>query len=451
MTPSLRHIQLVLLGVIFIAVAYITVAAASTWLTAGDPTCKGCNVILISIDTLGAGHTSLDNPALDTTPFLKSLVAQGGTVFDNAYSQAPWTLPSHTAMLTGKYPWELNMWIPSDILPKGALTIAEQMQGTGYHTAAISNGAFVRPGWGFDQGFDEFYGSVAEADWKDVPKIFNDAAAWTEKRDPSQPFFLFLHTFEVHDPYGGNTPEAVHVTEIADANLAPGGVTATDTERFVSEYHKEIRKTDAALKDFFDDLRVQGLLKNTIIIITSDHGEEFGEHGTSAFHGVTTYRELLRVPLVVIDPHIRDEQHITNSVELRSIPATILELVGLPKNYTIAPSLAPALSGIDLGDAVVRSATALTRDNLLLNFKNGYGAFKLIPTPRTAPYVGTRTISAMQGRVHAIKNVDGSIELYDMQQDAAEKYNAYDKELIPKATPTVQSVLKVLSEPYDEQ
>jgi arylsulfatase A-like enzyme len=370
-------------------------------------------------------------------------------VFDSAYAQAPWTLPSHTAMLTGKYPWDLNMWVRTDILPKSALTIAEEMQGYGYQTAAFSDGPFVNPAWGFDQGFDEFHGSVQEQDWKDVPKIFNDATTWTQTRTSKQPFFLFVHTFEVHDPYGGDAPGSVHIKDIISANRRADGASSDVTNHFIDEYHKEIRKTDAALKDFFAELTQQGLLKKTIVIITSDHGEEFGEHGTVALHSITVYRELLHVPLIVIHPRIHTEQRIARSVELRSIPATILELTGLQKNYSIAPSLAPALSGIDLGDAVVRAATSQYRTMLLNDLKDGYGAVKALPTPRPGPYTGPKITTALQSRVHAIKQIDGSIELYDMQTDSGEKVNAYDQTLIQNATPTVKNVLRALDEPYD--
>ena len=107
--------------------------------------CKNCNVILISIDTLAASHTSPYDSTLDTMPFLRRLAERQGVVFEHAYSQAPWTLPSHTAMLTGQYPWNLGVWEFLDAVPKHADTLAEKLQRAGYRTALFSNGSFVQP------------------------------------------------------------------------------------------------------------------------------------------------------------------------------------------------------------------------------------------------------------------------------------------------------------------
>lgn len=381
-------------------------------------TCSGCNVILISIDTLGHDHLSLYNDSLDTSPFLESL-AKKSFVFDNAFSQAPWTLPSHVAMLTGAYPWEHNIWIPSDVLSKDAHTIAEQLNESGYQTAAFSNGAFVRPGWALDQGFDEFYGSVQEDSWEDVPEIFDESLAWIGARTADTPYFLLLRPFETHDPYIEND-ESVTVQEIASENLRTDGPRDSEVDRFRNTYQSEIRKTDGALKDFFEKLEDSGKLENTIVIITSDHGEEFNEHGTAGFHAVTLYREVLHVPLIIYTPSERSAR-ITDTVEVRSIPATILELVGLPKNLTIAQSLVSRMEGIFSGDALVLSATALERNTLLNNFANGYGALGLVPTPRDKPFTEQKMLSALRGEWHVIKNRDATVSAFNIRIDKAEQ------------------------------
>ena len=169
----------------------------------GKPLCKKCNVILISIDTLGAKHTSVYNPSLDTTVFLKKIADEQGIVFDHAYSQAPWTLPSHTAMLTGLYPWDAHIYEKNDKLPQSVYTIAEELNDHGYQTAAFSDGAFAQPDWGFNQGFQEFKGSLKEKDWNDLPRMFNDASAWLEKRkDDTKPFFCYSAHLKFTTPTG---------------------------------------------------------------------------------------------------------------------------------------------------------------------------------------------------------------------------------------------------------
>lgn len=412
----MRYLQATFAVIIFIALGYYLYAHMRA--VSAPLVCKGCNVILISIDTLGHDHLSLYDSSLDTSPFLKSL-AKKSFVFENAFSQAPWTLPSHVAMLTGAYPWEHNMWIPSDILSKDAHTLAEQLNEYGYQTAAFSNGVFVRPGWALDQGFDEFFGAVAEDSWEDVPEIFTEAQAWINARTSDKPYFLLVRPFETHDPYIENG-ESVTVQEIASENLRADGPRDHEVERFKNTYRNEIRKTDSALKDFFNELENSGELDNTIVIITSDHGEEFNEHGTAAFHAVTLYREVLHVPLVIYTPSERSAR-IADTVEVRSIPATILELTGLPKNLTIGQSLVSRMEGIFSGDALALSATALERNTLLNNFANGYGALGLVPTPRDSVYRGQKMLSAIRGEWHTIKDMSGTLRTFNLRTDPKEQ------------------------------
>ena len=414
MRVLMQYLRYTLILCICLAGTYVLFELVGSARTPESLHCQGCNVILISIDTLGANHLSLYDPALSTTPFLES-IAKESFVFDNAYSQAPWTLPSHVSMLTGRYPWDLNIWLPSDVVLKDTLTLAEMLKEYGYETAAFSNGAFVRPGWGLDQGFDEFYGSVAEKDWEDVPKIFNESLAWLQKRSDPEPFFLLIRPFETHDPYIENG-ESIEIQEIAGENLRDGGPRASETDRYRELYRAEVTKTDAALKDFFEKLDSEGILDNTIVIITSDHGEEFGEHGTAGFHAVTLYQELLHVPLIIWTPSEKDGR-ILDTVEVRSIPATILDLVKLPANLTIGQSLVSRMEGIFKSDTTSLAATAMERETLLTNFLYGYGKSNLVPTPRTSEYTGRKSRSAIKGADQIIHNADGTQETFGTGAD----------------------------------
>ena len=162
--------------------------------------CPDCNVILISIDTLGAKHLGLYGGIRNTSPFLDTIAAERGIVFENAIAQASWTLPSHTAMLTGQYPADLGMWTPNDALPTEAKTIAEALQENGYQTQAFSNGSFIQPEWGFDQGFDSFSGNLAFKYWNDASQIFDEASEWL-RASQNERFFLFIHSYHAHSPF----------------------------------------------------------------------------------------------------------------------------------------------------------------------------------------------------------------------------------------------------------
>lgn len=379
--------------------------------------CHNCNVILISIDTLGAKHTSLYNPEKTTTPFLQEL-GNKSVVFENAYSQAPWTLPSHTAMLTGRYPWDLGVWQPTDILPPQTHTIAESLQEIGYHTAAFSNGSFVRPERGFNKGFEEFFGSVAFSAWEDIPMLFNDASAWITTYESDQPFFLFLRPFGVHDPYV-TEQGTVDIHNIVEANTKEEyGKTA----EFLSAYEEGVKETDSALRAFFQTLETQGLLDTTIVIITADHGEEFGEHGSIAMHATALYPESIHVPLIVYVPHATPTRF-SETVEIRSIPATIKELLNTPTEPAFqAASLVPIMKGIEKNDRLVLARTALTRTTLLATIEGAYEAFEKDSntTPlllRKTPYNGPFTATALQGNWQLIKTGGDTYEVYDLAHD----------------------------------
>lgn len=393
------------------------------------PPCPGCNVILISLDTLGVKHTTLADPSLDTTPFLARLASERGIVFTNAYSQAPWSLPSHVSMLTGEYPWSYGIWSTLNQLPEESVTIAEVLNEHGYTTAAFSTGWFVAPRWNVTQGFDSFSGVLEEDGWNDIPDIFTDASEWITTQSPDKPFFVLIRPFGIHDPYGDSagSTDAIHIREIAAENMRPDGPSLEVTERFRERYQEDVRATDRALENFFADLEASGLLQHTMIIITSPHGEEFGEHGSVGLHAITTYKEVLQVPLVVIMPRT-EARIVSESVEVRSIPATILDALGYRNSDS--PALAPehSLLATDLYTRVALAGTLFEREQYLPTLTMGYQSLEELeavvpPSERTIVSSELITRSAIQGRWHVIKNRSGEMEVYDMERDPQEQDN----------------------------
>lgn len=411
--------------------------------------CKGCNVILISIDTLGARHTSVNDTTLDTTPKLAARASTSGVVFERAYSQAPWTLASHTAMLTGLYPWDAGVEGPNDALPKRISTIAERFAEEGYRTAAFSTGSFVQPNWQFDQGFSEFHGSLSESTWNDLPSLFEDARAWAASS--SEPFFLFVHSFHVHDPYGNPAEGGIDIHDIVKANRALEGPDERDAARFRDAYRAEVRQADAALGDFLDALETSGLLGRTIVLITSDHGEEFGEHGTAGYHSVAVYDESIHVPLVLFAPHQKPAR-IPYTVEVRSVPATLLESVGIAPTAGIAKSLMPFVRGSEAGDRLALSRTIMQRSALLEKIEQSYDDLALYesgvnrPEERTEPLGAPYASVALLGSRAVMRHGDGSLAAFDLASDPDEKNNLATGETVPDAFVTLLKTLENLGE-----
>jgi len=414
---------IVLGGLVFVVAFFIKPAPLQSFV------CKKCNVILISLDSFGADHSTVYTADLATTPFLESLARDRGIVFDHAYASSPLTLPSEGANLTGSYPWELNMG-EFGVLPSKPTTIAEALRDNGYYTAAFSDGPFIQPTWHFDRGFEEFHGSLLVKDWNDAPQLFDTAASWLATHTASaeeKPFFLFMHAFELHAPFGDlGKPHTVSLEDIVAANTKPGGPTAADAARFEDAYHTELKITDESLRSFFATLDAMHLSENTIVIITSEHGIEFGEHGTAGL-SVALYEESIHVPLIIVLPSATP-QRISPTVETRSIPPTILDLVGVSDPFVFeSKSLVPFLNGLEKANRLVLSRTSVDRDTDLAVIRDAPTGAEKVDVPyepvEAATSTNSYTASAILGPWQILRR-NGNLELYDMNTDPGETTNA---------------------------
>jgi len=372
----------------------------------------------------------------DTAPFLTSLSKERGIVFSEAFTQASWTLPSHASLFTGKNFAHASV---SSVLSDTEYTITEALKDTGYQTHAFSTGPFVQPQWGFGQGFDAFTGTVGTEDtWDDLPELFDTALSWIKSReDTSSPYFLFVHSFHVHDPYKGEG-----ATSIIAANKTMDQEVISALEQ---DYQTEITEFDTAFKHLYESLEKNGTLENTVLIITSDHGEEFGEHGSVGIHGVNTYRETIWVPLIIFLPDGTSYED-TFSVSVSAIPQTIMDILGLGI-FSDVPSLLKKT-----GDRVVISSTSNSKEGILESYAKRDILIKDAAKELTdleyripdipIPTDGTTVESAIVGRWHLIKNPDGSKELFDMQTDSDEQKNVLSE--VPLLAKSEQKKIQTL-------
>ncbi|MEZ5331053.1 MAG: sulfatase [Thermoanaerobaculia bacterium] len=283
----------------------------------------GPNVILISLDTLRADHLGCYGYERPTSPNLDRL-AQGGFRFATAISQAPWTRPSHRAMLRGQYPLSHG----PTVTPQLPLTLWKE----GYRTGAITGGGQISFRFGFHEGFETF----RQTDWV---RTLSDVTEWLDEQ-PERSFFLLLHTFEIHDPYG----HAELAEGLPSGRIKPGfgkstwwkmrDSTITPEERTYIEalYDSGIRFTDDALGRLFEALDDRGILDRSIVVVTSDHGEQFWEHG-SWRHGGNVFEEMIHVPLIVhLPPGLtegRPGRVVRQQVSSIDIVPTVLDLLGM--------------------------------------------------------------------------------------------------------------------------
>jgi arylsulfatase A-like enzyme len=291
------------------------------------------NLILISIDTLRSDRLGSYGYDRDTSPRIDAF-AKNGALFENAVAESSWTLPSHVTMFSGLYPSTHGVIHPAlKPNPQTAL-LAELLRGAGYRTIGLTEGGYVVAQFGFDRGFETF----EDAD-DGLKVILSRALGRIRDLGDGDRYFLFVHTYDVHCPYtpakgfaGKFQSEGAEFIESRGRCGNPdfNGMSLSDGQvRFLSDrYDDSIREADDALGEFFEQLETSGALANTAVVITSDHGEEFQEHGRIG-HEKTLYREALLIPLIIVAPGIAPTR-IAHPTGLVDLAPTVLNLLGIP-------------------------------------------------------------------------------------------------------------------------
>lgn len=295
------------------------------------------NVLLLSIDTLRADHLGCYGYDRPTSPFLDELAGRG-VRFENVVAQSPWTLPSHTSLLTGLLPQRHGVTSGDKRLSQELPTLHGLLSAQGLTTAAIINSRFLGERHGLSLAFDHV--DLLKEKPKAGPAVFDHALSWLDGA-AEQPFFLFLHTYHVHSDY---TPAPSYRDLLVDAYDGDADGSADQLQAFrrgertfdeqdmrhVSQlYDAEIRELDDLLASFFGELQSRGLLDHTLVIVTSDHGEEFLEHG-DVLHGRTMHRESLNIPLLLSGPSIPAGRTVDDLVMLTDVLPTVARAFGQP-------------------------------------------------------------------------------------------------------------------------
>lgn len=346
--------------------AALTLVAASATLACGGPAGGGdWNVLLVSIDTLRPDHLGLYGHPLPTSPHLDAF-AEDAVVFTEAVAHAPSTLPSHASILTSLVPSRHGASFANRRpLATEHRTLAEVLRDRGYRTAAFQGGGQMDEVWDLDQGFDLYHTVPAdrfEATVDEAVAWLDDPAPGREAGEPGRPFFLFLHTYEVHHPYtpsaddlaavgaagyDGWLGDSVEVAELRSINRHQAELGPEDARFIQRAYEAEILSKDRAFGRLLKELRARGLYERTLIVFTSDHEEELGEHGQWGWHAHTLFDELLRVPLVVRLPGDGPRGlRLRRQVRSMDIAPTILDVLTLHAPPTFAGvSLRPLWEG----------------------------------------------------------------------------------------------------------
>jgi arylsulfatase A-like enzyme len=319
-------------------------------------------------------------------------------------------------------------------IPPSFETLAEALRARGYATGGFLANALLSGNRGFERGFDQFHALWAPAAFADhagkapADAVNKQALAWLDKVRPTgQPFFLYLHYFEPHNPYAppGALVERMFAGRphrdlkfLNDSMMLAKWIDPDEQTRDDIEllYDAEVASLDASLAAFFADLRERKVLDDTIVVVTADHGEEFGDHGGYG-HGGTLYNELIRVPLVIVVPGDRGGRRIGRTASLVDVAPTLVEMTGgqPPSSFegrSLRPSIRPATSwwapaAEDPEPEVPAFSELIVSAEL-----------EAIPWARARPH----KTALMLGRWKLILGSHGESEFYDLTADWNEQH-----------------------------
>ncbi len=352
-----------------------------------SPASEPPSLILVLVDTLRADYLGAYGFEGAISPNLDAL-ARESVVFDRAYSQAPWTKPAIASLFTGleatvhhvlthrgrygdQESSKQESDVETDILPPGAVTIAEALSEVGYETAAFVANPWIRKAHGFAQGFATFDERFVANDTP-ADKIVAEARSWLARRDSKRPFFLYLHFMDVHDPYDApdedvaavrTSPSLGEDRALAREDLPPGMLAGMRSRRLPwvagegvlhlhewrARYAAGVHAFDRRFGPFVDELKKSGVLDKAVLVVTADHGEELFEHGDWA-HGKNLHNHQLHVPLIVRLPEASEPgRRREDLVALIDVMPTLLSLGGATAPAGLqGADLTPALRGESL-------------------------------------------------------------------------------------------------------
>ena len=359
-----KKLKYLLLLFLILVIAAILFAALKD-INQTQISCEECNLIIIGIDTLRADRVGYYNYERNLTPAFDSL-AENSYVFKNAITQASWTLPSFMSIFTSTYPSQhkvknkfyinaghINTTNLKKLSPD-IKTLAEVMKQNGYETAGFTGGAGVSSEFGFASGFDEYYD---KANFSSFNTSFSAAKGWISK-NKNKPFFAFIHGYDCHGDfeidfkkrfysrngsanYKGTKEEHIALRE---RKIKEGSLNLSEEDKAFWEnlYDDKVLNMDSQLAEFVQYLNEENMANKTILVIISDHGDEFLEHG-GIDHGMTLYDELLKVIFIIKLPS-PDTKILEDQVRLVDVMPTILNLL----NIGIDNNLKKQIQGVSL-------------------------------------------------------------------------------------------------------
>jgi arylsulfatase A-like enzyme len=419
----------------------VTGAAAAPRAAEGGATAGGGrrppNIVMILVDTMRRDRLTPYGYGRATTPAMARWLAAPGTVVEEAYRGAPWTLPSVVSLFTGRYPGEMlgsdlsAFGIPPEIAP-----LAERLRAAGFDTAGFLANPTLHVGAGFERGFSTFYAPPADLTWinRHADDLNRHALPWiAAHQDEARPFFLYLHYVDPHDPYlnpdivANQSPFEDHysgpVTGDWVHGIYSGKIVLQDPVRDIAHlsslYDAEVHYADRYIGEALASFRPE-VLANTVFVLTADHGEELFDHGGWK-HGQTTYEEQVHVPLLWRwDGHIRAGARLAGTVRLLDVAPTLAAAAGAPAD--------PGWEGANLLPALTGAQPLAERPAFVEGLSGGplraaavLGGEKLMVFNREEPFKPADELQDHNWHVDLARL--HRLELYDLKADPGEHHD----------------------------
>lgn len=396
---------------------------------------KEFNFILLSLDTLRPDHLSCYGYNRRTSPNLDKL-AEDSVLFENTFSTTSWTLPAHVSMITSLNTPHHRVINSRQRIPASSFTLADILRGENFICTAFTGGGFLSTKYGFSKGFDSYQelrkkGRDDSFRFNEAESLKENVSEWLDKNH-NKKFFLFLHTYQPHTPYANESeigkmflPEGAKWDMIIESEIIGEGgqqntvLSEEEKENVIALYDGEIRYTDEHLiQSLVEKLKELDIYDNTMIVITSDHGEEFYEH-ECWLHGVSLYNESIKVPLIIKFPYsLYKGRRIKKIVRVVDIMPTILDMakINTSSHEMDGKSLLRIIKGKE------KKARSFYSDLTIHKFKDDFPSifstnrnnYKLILNKKmNSPYI-KRTAKNVEGR---------KIELYNIEYDRDETRN----------------------------
>jgi len=373
-----------------------------------NPNGGGLNVILISLDNLRSDHVTSYGYERDITPTLDSLASEG-IRFSIFQAQAPRTLPSHASVFTGlSVASHCTGKFEDCAFDPDLPSIQSTLKTRGYTTAGFGNVIYFTDSYRFDAHLDYLQCNIKG--YYTGAQTFSDARSWIEEqREDGRSFFVFIHILEIHMPFDPPEPFDRMFTENGSEGIIQWEVDSQgnllnpqDCTHLLNLYDGEIAYTDSILGEFLSYLRTSGLADSSLVIVFSDHGEEFLEHG-GWFHGHSLYQELLGVPLIISGPGIEKDL-------VDSLPSAHFDIFPTILDYLDIP-IPEDVEGVSLLSDSLRSGRAIPSSGLDPQW-SGFGG-----TNPNACYL----VSVLKSGMKIIMDMrTGHAEMFDLGNDPGE-------------------------------